>query len=70
LRLSKKKLDPLLVNDDEIGDWTAAIAKQRSLNYRGMVFSARSAKQTIVLQQNNSDIYGDNAEVFYQDKSP
>jgi hypothetical protein len=38
-------VDPLLGTDREISDCTAAVARQRSANNRGMVFSAWSSKQ-------------------------
>jgi hypothetical protein len=40
-------LDSLLGADHEIGDCTAAVARQRPANNRGMVFSVRSAEQQL-----------------------
>jgi hypothetical protein len=41
-------VDPLLGGDNEIGDSTAVVARQRPVNSnKGMVFSARSAMQQL-----------------------
>jgi hypothetical protein len=45
-------VDKLLGDDREIGDCTAPVATQRHANNRGMVFSARFAKQQLTSKTN------------------
>jgi hypothetical protein len=45
--------EPLLGGDREIGDFTAAVARQRPANNRGMVFSVQSVEPKIEQQQSN-----------------
>jgi hypothetical protein len=45
-------VDQLLGGDREIGDFIAAVVRQAPANnYRGMVFSARSAKQQLKINR-------------------